>query len=299
MLVNCRLDGSNQSLPASSGAAVSAVGGAHQAMHRIVGAMRIGDVALRAVHGELGVQAAAPADLHHVAELHRTGRLADDAEIGDLAVGLHPLQHAHRAVYCGAFFVARDQQADRAARRTIRQVLRGGGDEGGDAALHVACAAAVQDAVAHLAGERIGLPLCGADRDHVGMAGEADMRRSGADAREQVVDLAIAQRGDREAELPQRVGQHGLRAGIGGRHRSAADQRLGKRQGVVQLRPPSIDAMPPSRLPQGEGEHRMKSAPSPCGRGLGEGVHAQSRSSSLIEVFARVCSSTVLTMTAQ
>ena len=46
--------------------------------------------------------------------------------------------------------------------RTVGQVLRRGRDEGGDRALHVAGAAAVQHAVAHLAAERIGAASCAA-----------------------------------------------------------------------------------------------------------------------------------------
>ena len=176
-------------------------GDADQPVHRIVGALRIGDVALRAVHRDLRVQAAAAADLHHVAERHRAGRFADDAEVGDLTVGLHPLQHAHGAVDRHAFLVAGDQQADRAARRAVTKVLRRRGDERRDAALHVTGAAAVQDAVAHLAGERTGLPVRGANRHDVGVTGKADVRRAGADAGEQVVDLAVAQRCDGEAEV--------------------------------------------------------------------------------------------------
>ena len=52
-----------------------------QPVHRVVGEMRIGGVALRAAHGELRVQRAAPADLDHVAERGRVGRLADDAGV--------------------------------------------------------------------------------------------------------------------------------------------------------------------------------------------------------------------------
>ena len=131
---------------------------AHQAVDRVVGAVRVGDVALRAVHGDRHVDAAAPADFHHVAEFHRTGRLADQAEVRDLAVLLHPRQDAHGAVGGDAFLVAGDQQADRAARRAGFEVLRGRGDERGDGALHVAGAAAVQDAVAHFRGERVAAP---------------------------------------------------------------------------------------------------------------------------------------------
>ncbi len=48
------------------------------------------------------------------------------------------------------------------------------GDEGGDAALHVDRAAAVEQAAAHLRRERVAAPAL-AGRDHVEMAGEAEM----------------------------------------------------------------------------------------------------------------------------
>ena len=100
------------------------------------------------------------------------------------------------------------------------------------------------------------------DRHHVGMAGEADVRPAGAQAGEHVLDLTEAQPMDGEAQAFQRIRQHVLRAAVSGRHRGASDQRLRQRQ-------------------------RIGSAP------------AQSRNNSLMEVFARVCASTVLTMTAQ
>ena len=102
------------------------------------------------------------------------------------------------------------------------------------------------------------------------MAGEADVRRSGADAGEQVLDLAVAQRRDGEAELLQGVGQHGLRAGIGGRDRGAADQRLGERQGVVRL----VMVGPlPDPLPQGEGDVLLDLPPLRGGLGRGPTVN--------------------------
>ena len=108
--------------------------------------------------------------------------------------------------------------------------------------------------------ERIGAPAAVARRHDVGMAGEAEMRRAAADAREQVFRRSEAQPLDGEAKPRQRRGQHVLRAGILGRHRGAADQRARQLQRI--------------------------------------GI-AQSRSSSLIEVLARVRSSTRLTITAQ
>ena len=69
-----------------------------QPMDRIVGAMRIGDVALRAMHLDLHVDAAAAANFDHVAQLHRAGRLSDQTEIGDLVVRPHPIQHLDGAI---------------------------------------------------------------------------------------------------------------------------------------------------------------------------------------------------------
>ena len=103
------------------------------------------------------------------------------------------------------------------------------------------------------------------------MAGKADMRSAGADACEQVVDFAITQWRHCEAETLQRIAEHLLRTGVRGRHRGAADQRLRKGKRIMEL---------------------WHGGPHGC-------ADAQSRSNSLIEVFARVCSSTVLTMTAQ
>ena len=134
-----------------------------------------------------------------------------------------------------------------------------GGDPGGDGALHVAGAAAIEHAVADVAGKRAGAPIAVAGGNHVGMAGEADMRAGGADAGEQVFRLPVAQPGDGEAQRLQQLRQNILRAVIRRGDGGAADQCLGK----------------------------------------GDGVGGQSRSNSLIEVLERVRSSTRLTITAQ
>ena len=78
--------------------------------------------------------AAAPADLDHVAERRRDGRLADQAGVEHLAVLPQPVQHLAGAVDRGAFLVAGDQQADRAGEvvAALGQEALGRGDEGGD-----------------------------------------------------------------------------------------------------------------------------------------------------------------------
>ena len=200
----------------------------------------------------------------------RVGGLADQAEIRDMAVRLHPFEHAHGAVCGRALLVAGDQQADRTARHCpLAQVLPRRGHETGDAALHVAGTAAVEDAVAELGAEGCGMPPRIPWRHHVGVACETDMRCAGADAREQVGRRAsrVAERqvGDGEAEAGQRLREHGLRPAIGGRDRGRADQRLRQRQG----------------------------------QRLGRPGGGQSRNNSFTAVLARVRASTRLTITAQ
>ncbi len=231
--------------------------------------MRIGDVPLHPTHHEAGVQAAATACLDHFPQPSGVGRLAAQAEIRDVLVRRHPVQHAPCAVQLRAFLVPGDEQADRPGGKAspARQALRHRVHEGGDRALHVAGAAPVQRAVDHRALERRHPPAL-ARRHHVGMAGEAQMRRTVAEAREQVrraLRPVPERQGEHgEAEPAQRVGQHRLRPVIGRGDGRAADQRLGQRQ-----RP---------------------------GR---RGVGVQSRNSSLIAVLARVRASTRFTITAQ
>ena len=134
-------------------------------------------------------------------------------------------------------------------------------DEGGDGALHVAGAAAIQDAVPYLGGKGVVAPVRGTHRHYVGVAGEAEMPPAGAQARVQILDLPVFQAMDREPQAFQCARQYRLRSTIGRRDRVAADQFLRQREGV-------------------------------------EEVH-QSRSSSLMDVFARVCASTIFTITAQ
>ena len=123
-------------------------------MGGVVGAMRIGDVALGTVHGDLRVQAAAPADLHHVAELHRgRGRLADDAEVGGwwlAAIHSRPRTVPSTAGPSSSPVISRLIEPLGAPGR---KVLRGGGNKRRDAAFHVAGGAAVQHAVPHLGAE--------------------------------------------------------------------------------------------------------------------------------------------------
>src|SRR5204863_4762913 len=109
--------------------------------------MRVGDMTLHAADREAPRHAAAAADLDHVAELGRRGRLADDAVVERLAARLQPLQHFFCAVDRNPFFIAGDQETDRAWKlwTARRDKALGRGDKGGDRALHVDRAAPAQD----------------------------------------------------------------------------------------------------------------------------------------------------------
>ena len=76
-----------------------------------------------------------------------------------------------------------------------------------------------------------------AGRHHVGMAGEGDVRRLGADARIEIVDVGGAglAEGDAvhlEAGGLQHAFEHAERAGVGGRYGRAADEVAGNGEGV-------------------------------------------------------------------
>ena len=73
----------------------------HQPVGGVVGELRIGGVALHPMHGEPAGQAAAPADLDHVAERGGRSRLADDAGVERLAARRQPFQHLLGAVDAG------------------------------------------------------------------------------------------------------------------------------------------------------------------------------------------------------
>ena len=81
-----------------------------QSAHRIVGAFRIGDVALFAGNDQCAVERAAPADLDGVAERRHVARLAQDAMVESFAALGRPFEQLHRSVHGDAFLVAGDQE---------------------------------------------------------------------------------------------------------------------------------------------------------------------------------------------
>ena len=80
------------SVPSSSGSACSAAISVDQPADRIVGALRIGDMALLAGDDQRAVERAAPADLDGVAERRDIARLAENAVVEFLAALGRPFQ---------------------------------------------------------------------------------------------------------------------------------------------------------------------------------------------------------------
>ena len=104
--------------------------------------MGIGDVALLADERQPAGQRAAPSVLDRVAERRLAGRLAEQASVESFAARQRPVDELDRAVDGRAFLVAGQKEADRALERAARDEAQGGGERGGDAALHVGGAAA-------------------------------------------------------------------------------------------------------------------------------------------------------------
>ena len=219
-----------------------AVDDAGQLGQGIVGEMRIGRMPLLAVHDHLGIEIAAPADLDLVAHHLGACRLAHETAVHHLAPGFHPLQHLDGAVDAGALLVAGDEEGDRAALEPAGlDVIERGGDEAGDAALHVGRAPAIKNAVGNLRVERrMRPPAFLADRHDIGVPREAQMRRARTQARIEILHIRRAGFRHRqpvagEARRLQHALEQRQRAAFDRRDAAAADQRLGKLDGIAVI----------------------------------------------------------------
>ena len=224
----CQLVGGKNALPRSHSVAASSAKRRREQVHRVLHQVRIGDVTLHALDDQLAGKRAAPAVLDRVAELAYRGGLADDAVIEQFAARLELFHHPHRAVHRHAFFVRGEQQRDRAlVLRVCGDEFLGRADEGRDGRLHVRSAAAVQPALAHAGGERIGLPLVQrAGGHHVGMSGKTQQRFGLAAARPQIADVAAAHALQGEADGGEALRDKVLAAGVIRRERAQPDQLL-------------------------------------------------------------------------
>ena len=102
----------------------------------------------------------------------------------------------------------------------------GGGDHGGQRALHVGGAASKQQAIAHRGLERIALPFFErAGGHHVGVPGEAQHRAALAARRPEIVHVAITQVFDLETGLRE-AARHDFLATLVGRGDGVAPDEI-------------------------------------------------------------------------
>ena len=147
------------------------------------------------------------------------------------ALTKRPVDELDGAVDGRAFLVAGQEEADRAGERSPRDKAQGGGDGGGDAALHVAGAAAPEFPVGDFGRERVEPPArLVAGRHDVGVAGEGEIGPRVSEPRIEVEDRGRSRRleGDEvggEARLAQEIAQIGQSAGVDRRHRGKAEKR--------------------------------------------------------------------------
>ena len=200
---------------------------------RVLGELRIGDMALLAVHDETAGERAAPPDLDHVAESLGVRRLAEDAMVEALALRLCPIEQLDGAVDGRTLLVAGDEKADRAGEiRMPGEVCQRRRHHAGDAALHVGGAAAEELAAFDDAAERVVAPARDVARRHdVGVTCEHEVRVADPEAGIEVLDVRRPfGRKHRPVHLEAGVAEHlrdeAQRATLRRRDRGAADQGL-------------------------------------------------------------------------
>ena len=239
---------------------------ARRIVDRVAATLGIRDVALLSDDAELAIERATPAVLDRVAEALARRGLADDAGIDGLAASSERLDDERGAVHRVALLVGRQEDRDRPA--TARAVglachTLGRGDHRRQRSFHVRGATAIETAVTLGRNERIARPLVYRARRHdIHVACQADDRPRRPMARPQVADRSAIDPLALEAGRRQSRRQQTQAAGIRRRDRPARDELPG------QLQRAGLDV-------------------------------AHARSSSLMDVLARVWASTRFTMTAQ
>ena len=211
-----------------------------QAVDRVVGQVRVGDVALHALDGELAAHGAASSVFDHVTGLlHRCG-FAHDAKLRRITTCLERFAHHHGAVEGWAFFVAGQQKCDAKLRlgAACKKLLHSH-HHGRQRCFHVARAAPKQLAVFVGGGERVTVPLRQwPGGHHIGVPGKGQsLARSACTFGPKVTHAEGVRAGIHEftdkAQRLQGVGYQFQTAGILWRDRGFGDQLFGQAQGVV------------------------------------------------------------------
>ena len=141
---------------------------------RIVGLVRIGDMALNAGDLHLEAERAPASDLDRIAEPVGRCRLADETVIGYVALFLHPGENLFGAVDGRPLLIGGDEQRERARKGALLHGIASSGDKGSDRTLHVGGAAAEEKAVLLMRRKRRRRPVFQPPwRDDIDMAGKA------------------------------------------------------------------------------------------------------------------------------
>ncbi len=199
-------------------------------MDRVHGQVRIGDMALGAVHRESPRQRAAASDLDGVPERGVAGRLPDDAPVDPIAAPQQGFDDPLGAVHAGPFFVARDQKGNGAAMFGMRRhELLGRGHHGSQTALHIRRATSVKHSVAHGGLKGLGAPFFERSGRHdIGVPGKAQHRPGRATACPEILDIAVVELLDPEPGGLEAANHEVLAALISGRDRGPAHQIHGQ-----------------------------------------------------------------------
>src|SRR6516164_52992 len=193
-------------------------------------------MSLPARDNQRAIERAAAAGFDGVAEHLDIAWLAENAVIETLTALGGPFQKLHCAVDRDAFFVAGNEERERAfpgLAAVGRKMVERGGDETSDAAFHVDRAASVNLLAGDVAAERRMPPRrLIARRHHVGVPSKDQIRPCVADAGIKVVDRRRAGLGEGRAmhgksSLRKYLLQITKRAAVFRRHRPAADEIAG------------------------------------------------------------------------
>ncbi len=206
--------------------------GRRQAMNGVIRFLRVGDMALLAMHMQIAAKRTAPADDDAVAQLGIAGGLADDGVVRADAAAAQNLGHVFGAMPRHSFLVAGDQKRQAALECATRQQAFGGADHRRQSALHVRGAAAVEHAIADLRQEGVAGPAIERTGwDHIGMPGENCQRAVGTESGPQVGDALLVEPFQHEAKLGQALTDQRAAAGVVRSQGAAGDQFLGQAQG--------------------------------------------------------------------
>ena len=199
-------------------------------MNGVTRQVRVGDVALHALDGEVAGERTTAAVLDHVATAMNRGGFTDDGVLDGFATCLKGIDHNGSAVVGGAFFIRGQQEGDGTGMvRVLGDELFDRHHKGSQRAFHVGSATAIEFAVAFrgLEGGRCpGVEVAG--RHHVRVAGQHHEWRGGAASRPEIAGAVAVDTFEDKAEWLEPLGDEFEATGIFRGNRSPRNEGFGK-----------------------------------------------------------------------